>query len=135
MNSYIAKKNYSNVAERTEKFEGPLPSPEILEKYNVIVPGAAERILKMAEDQASLRQNHELEVTLHRRKSERKSIGSRSFFRVLARGVGSIIDVGATNYKGLSVSPTSVSDVEALKNGWIQVGSDIATSIRVFKGG
>jgi len=29
--------------------EGPLPSPLVLEKYDLIVPGAAERILAMAE--------------------------------------------------------------------------------------
>ena len=30
---------------------GPLPKPDILRRYDEILPGAAERILKMAEDQ------------------------------------------------------------------------------------
>lgn len=30
-------------------FEGPLPPPDMLEHYNNVVPGAAERILAMAE--------------------------------------------------------------------------------------
>ena len=38
---------------------GPIPSPENLAKYNEIVPDAANRILKMAESQASHRQNLE----------------------------------------------------------------------------
>jgi len=32
-------------------FSGPLPPPEILKKFDEVVPGAAERIIKMAEDQ------------------------------------------------------------------------------------
>ena len=32
-----------------EKFDGPIPHPSILKGYNDVVPGAAERILAMAE--------------------------------------------------------------------------------------
>ena len=36
---------------KTEIYQsGPLPAPEQLEKYNRIIPNAAERIVKMAED-------------------------------------------------------------------------------------
>ena len=38
---------------------GPIPSPEILEKYNAIIPGAAERILIMAESEAKHRHQNE----------------------------------------------------------------------------
>ena len=34
------------------EFSGPLPHPEILAKYEDILPGAATRILEMAEEQA-----------------------------------------------------------------------------------
>ena len=37
-------------------FSGPLPPPEALERYNQVLPGAAERILSMAESQHSHRQ-------------------------------------------------------------------------------
>lgn len=40
--------------------EGPLPTPEVLFQYNQIVPGAAERIVAMAESQANHRQKLEL---------------------------------------------------------------------------
>ncbi len=33
------------------QWSGPLPQPEALERYNLIVPTAAERIIKMAETQ------------------------------------------------------------------------------------
>ncbi len=46
-------------------FSGPLPPPEILQKFNEVVPGAAERIIKMAEEQS-----------VHRRALEKKVIDS-----------------------------------------------------------
>lgn len=40
-------------------FEGPLPPPSMLEHYNEIVPGAAERILAMAEQNGEHRRGLE----------------------------------------------------------------------------
>lgn len=42
-----------------EAFHGPIPSPAVLEAYEKLVPGAAERILRMAENQANHRQTIE----------------------------------------------------------------------------
>lgn len=42
--------------------QGPLPSPEMLYQYNQILPGAAERIITMAEDQSKHRQDLERTV-------------------------------------------------------------------------
>lgn len=42
-----------------QQFSGPIPPPTILSDYNNIVPGAAERILRMAEDDASHQRNIE----------------------------------------------------------------------------
>ncbi len=44
---------------RMETFKGPIPPPAVLEAYESLVPGAAQRILKMAENQASHRQEIE----------------------------------------------------------------------------
>ena len=44
------------------EFSGPLPPPDALEKYESVSPGAAERIIAMAETQSSHR--HELEKSL-----------------------------------------------------------------------
>lgn len=49
-------------AELHRSFTGPLPSPEILSKYNEVLPNAAERIISMAEAQAKHRQ--EIEKTM-----------------------------------------------------------------------
>ena len=40
-------------------FSGPLPPPETLAKYEQILPGSADRIIRMAEQQASHRQQLE----------------------------------------------------------------------------
>ena len=42
-------------ATKTETFEGPVPHPDILAKYDHIVPGAAERIIQMAENEQRVR--------------------------------------------------------------------------------
>lgn len=42
-----------------EIHSGPLPAPQVLLQYNQIVPGAADRIIAMAEQQASHRQKLE----------------------------------------------------------------------------
>src|ERR1700685_4362438 len=47
---------------RQYSFSGPLPPPETLEKYNQVLPGAAERILAMAEQQSRHRQSIETTV-------------------------------------------------------------------------
>ena len=41
---------------------GPLPSPDILEQYNKIEPGTANRIISMAEKQAEHRQQLEKRI-------------------------------------------------------------------------
>ncbi len=46
-------------------FQGPLPLPQILEGYNKIVPGAAERILVMAEGETKHRRSIEERVVKH----------------------------------------------------------------------
>jgi uncharacterized membrane protein len=42
-----------------EKFSGPLPPPKILQQYDQIAPGSAERIISMAESQSKHRQEIE----------------------------------------------------------------------------
>lgn len=47
----------------TMEFSGPLPPPQILEKYNQIIPNGAERILIMAEEQSKHRRKLEADAT------------------------------------------------------------------------
>jgi len=78
-------------AERQSIYSGPLPLPNHLEQYEKICPGAAERIIKMAEDQS-----------LHRRTLESiviKSNARNSFFGILS---GFFIGIAALDIIGLT---------------------------------
>lgn len=59
--------NRQQVSVSEYRHSGPIPDPMTLEGYNNIVPGAADRIIKMAEEQSS-----------HRRALELVAIKSRS---------------------------------------------------------
>jgi len=71
-------------ASRISSFSGPLPPPEILQKYNEILPGAAERIIKMAESQ------HE-----HRLLLEKKVVESNTFSQRVGLILGFVIAMTA----------------------------------------
>ena len=64
----------------TATFSSPLPHPATLEHYNRIIPGAAERILVMAEEQAK-----------HRRDMESRVITSDIVNAKLGRTLGFIV--------------------------------------------
>lgn len=55
------------------EYSGPLPPPAVLQRYDQVVPGAAERILRMAEGQSKHRQ--ELEKTVVRSGSRDSLLG------------------------------------------------------------
>lgn len=59
-NSNLTKSNSTNAVryQRSELYAGPLPHPNILEKFEQILPGAADRILKQAEAQTE----HRIEI-------------------------------------------------------------------------
>ncbi len=58
----ITKKSSSKIVV-AESFSGPLPHPDAMEKYNLICPGAAHRIIAMAEKQSNHRASIEDMVT------------------------------------------------------------------------
>lgn len=47
------------IAQIASEFSGPLPPPKIMRGYEEILPGAADRIMKMAEQQSAHRQSME----------------------------------------------------------------------------
>lgn len=64
--------------ESTVSFSGPLPPPEILHSYNVVVPGAAERIVAMADRQSVHRQD--LEKIVVKGNSRQQAFGTVTAF-------------------------------------------------------
>jgi len=81
---HLGNKNSQAVATVSEHFSGPLPHPNILERYNEIVPGAAERILQSFEKQ-----------TKHRQDIERGVIRTDNFKSILGLVFGFIIAMSA----------------------------------------
>ncbi len=65
---------------QASRFSGPLPPPEILGHYNQIHPGAAERIICMAEQQGE-----------HRRHLEKVAIEANAFSEKLGPILGFIL--------------------------------------------
>jgi uncharacterized membrane protein len=53
------KRHIETQITQVQAWQGPLPSPEALSKYNDAVPGAAERILSMAEKEMEHRHQKE----------------------------------------------------------------------------
>jgi uncharacterized membrane protein len=74
-------------------YSGPLPPPDVLQKYNEIEPGLVDRIMKMAESQAQHRHNLESFVIGQRSKNER--LGATYGFIIAGMAiVGSFVLIG-----------------------------------------
>lgn len=88
---------------------GPLPAPSILEQYEHIIPGAAERILKMAEEQSLHRRLLEARVVEHGIKSSQKGL----FFGLIIGLTG----LGVVTYCAAISQPILGSIIAALDIG------------------
>ena len=53
------QQNSQQIVQVTGQFRGPLPPPDVLERYNQVAPDAASRIIDMAEQESSHRRNLE----------------------------------------------------------------------------
>lgn len=102
------------------EFSGPLPPPEILEKYENAFPGAAEKIFQMAQDQAN-----------HRRNMEKESLKLASRDSVLGILTGFIIAVAgiAGGIFIVYLNPSSATNAIA---GSVVSGSSLIGLVRTF---
>ncbi len=78
-----------------QTYSGPLPSPEAPAKYDQIIQGAAERILKMAEEQSAHRRS--LESTVIRGNDKRANLGQIFGFLI---GITGIVGGSFLSYLG-----------------------------------
>jgi len=101
--------------EVSQSFSGPLPSPDILRQFNDVVPGAAERIIKMAEEQSA-----------HRKELEKSVINSDITRSKWGQILGFIIAIS-----GLAVSAIVGVYGNAYAGGIIGVGT-LASLVGVF---
>jgi uncharacterized membrane protein len=104
-----------SVTQSTQVFQGPLPPPEILYRYDQIIPGAADRIIQLAESEIRHRQEQEKAATdaniqAQRRQLEIAEIQVRLVHNSdrLGQSLGflvSVICLGASLYLGLNGQP------------------------------
>lgn len=83
----------------TREFSGPIPPPEVLEKYDRIHSGAANRIIVMAENEANHR--HDMEQLIVKNQYREARIGQ---FCALAIGIAAIIAGAVTAIMGSAIS-------------------------------
>jgi uncharacterized membrane protein len=107
-NSPQNRKNQQEVTRRevsvskTEyRHSGPIPDPLTLEHYEMILPGAAERIMKMAENQSEHRRYLERTVIDNDVKNSRLGVWFGFLVAIITLGVGTFIilndhEVGGT---------------------------------------
>lgn len=69
----VPSRSSSIVKTSVQQFSGPLPPPEVLREFDQIIPGAAERILSMAEQEGVHRR--ELEKRIVRVGTHNDSVG------------------------------------------------------------
>lgn len=79
-------------------YEGPIPPPEVLRGYEAVQPGAAERILRMAEVEAEQRQRREAgalqaNIETQKRQLALAELQTKSTFRsdMIGQGCGLIV--------------------------------------------
>src|SRR5437899_3174380 len=99
-------------------FQGPLPPPEILAKYNEALPGAAERIIAMAEKNQDHRQKLEAIVIPSRARNERRGQIIGAIVALSAIGCGTYLIAINKDVQGLAVI---LSDVVALVGTFLYV--------------
>lgn len=75
-----------------ESYSGPLPPPEILARYEAITPGAADRIIAMAERQSAHRQ--ELESSVIHGNLTAQRVGQRYGLIIGVLGISAAVILG-----------------------------------------
>ncbi len=93
-------------AVRAEYQAGPLPSPDVLARYNEVLPGLAERLVQMVESQSRHRQ--ELEKAVVNGNIQSEAPGQR--YGLI---VGLVIGLGALAVVALGHEPAGVSVIIA----------------------
>jgi uncharacterized membrane protein len=96
---------------QSESFSGPLPPPDALARYDQIVPGAAERIIAMAEKQAEHRQKLESTVVKGNTSSQTRGTWFAFIISMTAICGGIWLIHGGKSATGLA---TIITDLAAL---------------------
>ena len=87
-------KQLQNVSITKAAFSGPLPPPQVLEKYDQIVARSADRIIKMAEEQSQHRRRLESAVVNSEIKNSRMGLhyGLLIGLRLYGTSIGLLVE-------------------------------------------
>jgi len=99
---------------KAEHYSGPLPPPEMLLKYNSIVPGLAERIVSMVEQQQEHR--HDLEKKVVYANERRAHIGQSLAFGIAILGIvaGVYLTMNDKSAEGLASIITPLATIAGI---------------------
>lgn len=88
---------------------GPLPAPEVIQGYETVLPGAADRIIKMAESEQA--HHHKMEEKNEKRRFTASIIGQTFGFVLGMTGIigGVVLLVNDKSVTGFSVFITSLA--------------------------
>lgn len=110
-----------------ESFSGPIPHPDMFKKYEDVLSGSADRILKMAEEQQVHRMR--LEDAAIRNQLKMNKRGQIFAFVIFILGLGlSVIFayVGMKTFAGIFATVTIVTIIGMFINGKRAIGKDLA---------
>ena len=96
---------------RAEMFTGPLPHPTHLKEYEAILPGAAERIMKMAEEQGKHRREIEKTVILSESKNSARGSWFAFIFGMSSIIIGSILLLLGKDIQGFGAMITGMAPI------------------------
>lgn len=88
----------------SHQFSGPIPHPEILRQYDLVNPGFAERIIRMAEKESENRHQNETRIT--------KNMVRTTFLGITFAFLSVIIVAGLVYYslsKGFDTTAATIS--------------------------
>ena len=96
------------------QYSGPIPPPDALKKYDTIVPGAAERLIAMAEKEMEHRHERERKIL-----KDRASLAQSSIRYAFASVIVLSLIIGYALYRGydgaaISVSIAAIASVASL---------------------
>ena len=94
----ITKKDkHSSIMMQSVEYSGPLPTPSMLAGYNDVLPGAADRIMTMAEKQAAHRQEKEIIKVRTEARDSLLGIASATLLCLIIVGCGTTIALVVRN--------------------------------------
>lgn len=92
-------------------FSGPLPPPEALARYDQVVPGAAERIIAMAEKQADHRRAMERQVISNDVRNSRLGLWFALLVGLAGLGAAAVIAIWGHSFAGGFIGTATIGSL------------------------